>query len=141
MDILKMTPSERVVEIVSPGKKEPIGVRVTLVHIDDDRLKKLRRSIQDNKSRLESKGKYFKSDDIESNTFELTFATMTGWEWYNPTGAENDANFDKDREPTLNGERNPAFNKKNVFQVFEKLPWFLEYIGKEVGDDESFFQV
>lgn len=138
MDLNELVPSERIVEILSPGKKQPIGVRVMLLHVDDERLTKLKRRIQDERIRLEQKGKFFKADDLEENANELTFAAMTGWEWYNLTGGEKDKGYDPNGQAKFNGEI-PEFNKKNVFEIFKKLPWFREQIGREMGDDEAFF--
>jgi hypothetical protein len=138
MDLKDLTPSERMVEILHPGTKEPIGVRVTLMHLDDDRMKKLRRAIQDEKHRLDQRGKYLKSEQIEANAHELCFTALTGWEWYNPTGSKGDKGFDPKAAATFNGEV-PTFTKKNVFDIFDKLPWFRDQIGQAMGDDESFF--
>ena len=139
MDLRNLQSTERAVEILSPGKKEPIGVRVHLLHIDDPKLKKIRRQIQDEKSRLESRGKYFKSDDLEQNNFALGFAAMTGWEWYNPTGGEKDKGYDAEEHANWKGDKNPPFTKKIAYEIFETLPWFLDQIGSEVSDSESFF--
>lgn len=138
MDLIDLKPSERVVEILSPGTKQPIGVRVTLLHIDDDRLKKLKRRFQDDRYRLESKGKTFKSEQFEENANELSFAAMTGWEFYNPTGQKGDAGFDETKHAKFEGEI-PVFNKKNAMAIFDKLPWFRNQIGEEMGDSEAFF--
>lgn len=138
MDLAKLKPSERQVEIVSPGTKEPIGIRVSIVHIGDDRLKKLKRHFADERYRLESKGKMFKAEMAENNENELVFAAMTGWEWYNPTGMKGDEGYDADRMPHFNGEQ-PQFNKKNVMEIFEALPWLRSQLATEMGDDEAFF--
>ena len=138
MDLNELKPSERIVEILSPGTKQPIGVRVTLLHIADERLKKLKRRFQDDRYRLESKGKQFKAEQFEENANELSFAAMTGWEFYNPTGQKGDKGFDENEHAKFNGEI-PAFNRKNAFEIFEKLPWFREQLGTEMGDDEAFF--
>jgi hypothetical protein len=79
MDLSTVKPSERIVEILSPANKQPIGIRVTLLHIDDPRLKKLKRSFQDEKSRLEQRGKYFKAEDIETNTYGYVFLLCPIW--------------------------------------------------------------
>lgn len=138
MDLSTLIPSERTIEILSPGTKQPIGVRVFLLHINDEKLKKLKRSFQDERYRMESKGKNFKAENFENNANELSFAAITGWEFYNPTGTEKDEGFDKNAQATFNGEI-PAFTKKNVLDIFDKLPWFRDQIGQEMGDDEAFF--
>lgn len=139
MELSKLKPSERKIEILNPGTKEPIGLRVDIVHVDDERLKKLKRSIQDSRVRLESKGKFFKAEDIENNTDELVFTAMTAWEWYNPTGVQGDKGFDAEKQPKWNGEVNPAFSRKTVMEMFTALPWFRDQLLKEMGDEEAFF--
>ncbi len=131
MDLSTLVPSERTIEILSPGTKQPIGVRVFLLSINDDKLKKLKRSFQDERYRMEAKGKNFKAENFENNANELSFAAMTGWEFYSPTD-------NKDDQAKFNGSV-PEFTKKNVFDVFDKLPWFRDQIGQEMGDDEAFF--
>lgn len=138
MDLKNLKPSERMVEIVHPATKEPLGVRVSLVHINDDSLKKLKRSFQDERYRLEARGKQFKAENVENNLNELTFAAMKGWEWYNPTGKKGDKGFKESASALYKGAV-PEFSKKNVFEIFEELPWFRDQIGQEMGDDEAFF--
>lgn len=139
MNLLDLKPSERVIEILSPKNQEPIGIRITLVHVDDPRLKKLKRQIQDESSRLSQRGKIFKAEQLESNIQEVVFTAMTGWEWYNPTGQKGDAGYDATRTLELDGDKNPPFTKANVLKVFEVLPWFLEQIKKELDNSEAFF--
>lgn len=138
MDLNTLTPSERIVEILSPGKKEPLGIRVSLLHVNDERLKKLKRRLQDERYRLERNGKSFKAEIFDANASELAFAAMVDWEWYNPTGKEGDKGYDKNAMPNFKGSV-PDFTKKNVLEIFEKLPWFRDQIGEEMGDEESFF--
>lgn len=141
MDLKTIKPSERMVEVLHPKTKEPVGIRVSIVHIEDESMKRIKRQIQDERLRLESKGKSIKSDAVEENTRELAFKAMKSWEWYNPTctGKKENKAFDESNHPTWNGEKNPEFNKKNVFDLFDNLPWFLYFICSEIGDEEAFF--
>jgi len=140
MDLSNIQPSERVIEIVHPGNKSQIlGVRVCVLSINDERMKKLKRRIQDERLRLETKGKSFKSEDIDENRSTLAFHAMTSWEWYNPTGKAGDEGYDETADAKFDGGK-PDFNQKNVLEVFTKLPWFREQIEEAVGDEESFFQ-
>jgi hypothetical protein len=139
MDLSTLKPGERIIEIVHPATKEPVGIRVSLVHIQDESLKKLKRQFQDERYRLESKGKHFKAENVENNLNELNFAVIKSWEWYNPTGTKGDEGFDESKHANWKGEKSPVLNKKNVFDIFETLPWFRDQIGTEMGDDEAFF--
>lgn len=124
MDISTLTPNERVIEIKHPATDADIGIKVTLVSLDDEKTKQTRRRVINKRIELEKKGKNFRADDIEENEFDLIFASMTGWEWY-------DAEF--------HGEK-PAFNEANVKKVLTELPWFKRQIAEAIGDEKAFFQ-
>lgn len=138
MDLKDLQPTERVYEMLHPGTKQPLGVRVTLLHVDDDRLKVLRRKIQDERYRQEQRGKAFKTEQYENNVNEICYTAITAWEWYNPTGDAGKKGHKPEAQAKFNGEI-PQLNKKNVMDVFEKLPWFRRQIFEEIGDDEAFF--
>lgn len=140
MDISEIKSGERQVDVLSPGKKEPIGLRIGILHINDPKLKKLKQRIRDENYRLEARGKSLKSADVEDNLVELTYQSMTSWEWYNPTGVKGDEGYDPDSDGNFRGAK-PEFNKKNVVDVFEACPWLIEFIGQEVSDDSAFFQI
>lgn len=126
MDLSTLTQQKRDIEIVHPVTGENLGVRVTLLPLEDQRMKDLKRKFIDERLRLERRGKGFKAEDLESNTFTLLFAAMSGWEWYG-----KDVNF--------NGTK-PEFSRAKVKEVFEALPWFREQIDEELADDKAFFQ-
>lgn len=139
MDLSTIKPGERMVEILHPATEEPLGIRVSLVHIHDESLKKLKRQFQDERYRLEARGKHFKAENVENNLNELNFTAMKGWEWYNPTGVKGDVGFDETKQANWRGNKSPEFSKKNVLEIFESLPWFRDQIASEMGDDEAFF--
>lgn len=124
MDLLRLQPSERIIDIIHPGSGEPLGIKVSVVSVGDERTKKVKRRILDEKLRLESRGKSFKSEDFEENTFQILYATMTGWEWSG--------------EIVFDGAK-PDFNVKNVRMVFDRLPWFRAQIEEAVADETAFF--
>ena len=133
MELTNLKPSDRTIEIVSPLTGQPIGVRVQVVSLEDDRLKRIKRQITDDSLRLQAKGKAFKSDEIERNAQMLMFGGTLGWEWYNPNGDEGE-----DATPKFNGEI-PEFNQKNFISLVTELPWFREQIEEAIGDTKSFF--
>lgn len=126
MDIAKIKPVERVVEIVHPGTKENIGVRVTFVSINDPSMATIKRKIDDQKNKLQAKGKYFKTEEVEANVIQLLYGVITGWEFYG-----KDAN--------LNGDKNPEYNLANLKIVHKEAPWFTEQIETELNDESAFF--
>ena len=140
MDLTALVPSERMIEILSPATKAPLGIRVTIMHIDDPRLKTLKRKLQDERQRREQRGKILSAETQDENLSELTAATMLGWGWYNPTGLEGQKGYKAESAPKFEGKV-PEFNKANIFAMFEKLPWFRDQIGEAVSETESFFPV
>lgn len=128
-DIGNITSSDRTIDILHPGTKEPLGIKVSLMHIDDTRLKRLKRKITDERLRLESRGKNFKAEDIEENKNNILFSAMTGWEW----GKDADGEQNKFRDEV------PEFNRKNVVTVLDELPWFADQVNEAVADTEAFF--
>lgn len=128
-DIGNITSSDREIDILHPGTKEPLGITVSIMHIDDPRLKKLKRRITDERLRLEQRGKVFKAEDIEENKNNILFSAMTGWKW--GTDADGEQN-------TFRGEV-PEFNRKNVVAVLDDKPWFADQVNEAVSDTEAFF--
>lgn len=124
MDISTLTPNERIIEIKHPATDENLGIRVTIVSLDDDKTKQIRRQFINKRLELEKKGKSFRADDIEENELDLLIASMTGWDWY-------DAEF--------HGEK-LEFNANNVKKVFKELPWFKKQVSEAVSDEKAFFQ-
>ncbi len=137
-DLATIKTAERTFEILHPGSGDKLGVRCTIVHVDDERLMKVKRHITDRRLYLEARGKQFKSEEIEENKQNLLFAATTDWEWYNPTGAEGDKEFDANAMPSFNGEI-PDFTRKNFNNVITALPWFGDQINAEVGETKAFF--
>lgn len=125
-DLANIKPaSERIIEILHPGNEQPLGIKVSISSLDDERMKRTRRRIQDVALVLQRKGKVFSAAQIEANRNEICFAAMNGWTW------EGDANF--------HGEK-PPFNQASVTRVFDELPWFRDQIEQEISETASFFQ-
>lgn len=125
MDISELVPTERVIEILDPKTDEPLGIRVSLMSISDERLVKLKRKFQDERFKLEARGKTLKGEDLDDNSNDLAFSAMTGWEWYG-------------KDVSFLGQK-PAFLKPEVLKVFTKLYWFREQILAAISEERSFF--
>lgn len=138
MDLSTIKPETQTVEIKHPGTGMPLGVRVSMMSMQDERLQRFRRKLRDDAIRLEKRGKKMSAEQEEENGRDLAFTACTGWEWYNPTGEEGDEGFDEDAMPSFNGGV-PDFNKKNFNEVTTTLPWFLNQLGELFEDDERFF--
>lgn len=137
-EISGLKPIERTIDIKHPGTGGPLGVRVRIMSMEDERLKKLKREITDDRFKLESKNKSLKAENVEQNDERLLFAGTLGWEWYNPTGSEGDDGYDADATPVFNGEQ-PEYNPKNFRDVIRALPWFADQIREEMQEDKAFF--
>lgn len=129
MDLSQLKPAERIVDILNPKTDAELGIKVTLISINDDKLKKIKRRIQDDKLRLEARGKNFKSDDIEENRNKLIFSAITGWMWGKDASGE---------EVTFKGEK-PDLNQKNFNAIITELPWFREQLEEAISDEKAFF--
>lgn len=132
MDIAKRKPIEREVDIIDPADETGVfktGIRVTLMSISDERMKKIKRSIQDTRINLEKRGKTFKTDDIEENRSEICFKGMTGWSW---------GKDDNGEQATFKGEI-PEFNRKNVIAIFNECEWFRNQVEVAISEEQSFF--
>ncbi len=125
MDIASLKPSERKHEMLHPGTNELLEISVSLMSLNDDRMKPLRRRIQDRRLNLERRGKTFSAEEIEENKKEVCFGAMTGWDFYG-------------KEASFNGAK-PEFNRANVFNIFNSLPWFQDQINDALGEDKDFF--
>jgi hypothetical protein len=137
-DLSQIKSGDRIIEINNPATGEPIGVRVNVMSIDDDRMQKVKRRITDERLRLEQRGKVFKAEEIEENRNNILFTAMIGWEWYNPTGKSGDKGYDPDAQATF-GDDIPAFDRRSVITVFNALPWFADQVNEAVGDTKAFF--
>ena len=140
MDIAQIKPHSRTIEILDPRTDEPIGIRITLCSIDDDRLKAARRAINDEALRLQQRGKAFKSIEVEANTNKLLFGAAEGWEWYNPTGQEGDAGYNPAVRPDLHGDENPTFNQKNFIDLITSAVWARKQINEALDEEKAFFE-
>lgn len=123
MDISKLAPTEKVLEIKHPVTDEDIGIKVVLVSLTDDRSKAAKREFQDRQNYLSARGKTISSAEIEKHNDNILFASIVGWDWY------GDVNF--------NGAK-PAFNRDNMQAVFTKLPWFKVQISEELAETNRF---
>ena len=131
MDISELTPSENTVEIKHPATDEKLGVRVTIMSPDDERMKAIKRKVTDFNIQKQKRGKTLNAVEIENNENALIIATMTGWEWYGKDDKGEDVSFEG---------KKPNFNPKNINAVFKKLPWFKAQVSEVLDDEKGFFQ-
>lgn len=124
MDISDIKYIEKEIEIIHPATKEPLGIFISLMSPDDDRMLRLKKQIGDKRAQIESKGKYLKTEELIRNRHMVLFTAITGWRW------EGDAKF--------KGEK-PELNQKNAFEMFEELPWLVNQIDEQFSELESFF--
>lgn len=131
VDISERKPSERTIDIIDPATFEALGITVSIMALDDPRMKRIKRTLTDRRNSAAMKGKLTKAEEMEEEGNNLLFAAMTGWKWGKDSNGEQN---------TFHGEV-PDFNPKNVKEVFEELPWFKRQVDEAVGDDRSFFNM
>lgn len=123
VDIDDINTSDVTREIPHPKTGEPVGIRVTLMSTTDQRLKALKREIQNENLQREKKRKTIKPAEIEENENRLLAATFVSWDWY---GA------------TFKGEK-PECKPAVIKQVLKAKPWFRSAINEILEDDADFF--
>lgn len=139
VDIANIKPTERIIEIHHPkDETQLIGLRVGLLSIGDPAMKKIKRSITDEKQRLDARGKNFKAEDLENNQNRLIFGAMIFWEWYNPTGNPDDKEYDPNADCTFHGKK-PEFTRPNVDSVLNELEWVADQLTEEISNEKAFF--
>lgn len=138
MDVSKLKPLERTIEILNPETDTPLGIRVRLMSIEDERLKKLKRTFTDERLKRDGKGKAFKSEEIERNANMLLFTASLGWEWYNPTGSKGDHGFDAEAMPDWKGAV-PEYNQRNFIEVLTEFPQFATQVSEAIDETKAFF--
>lgn len=129
-DISEIKSQDRTIEITHPGTGENLGIRVTLMSIDDERLQKIKRSITDRRLHLEARGKTLRADEIEENKITIYATSITGWEWYA---------LSEGIAPVLFHGDIPEFNRRNVVAVLTELTWFADQINAELNETKAFF--
>lgn len=143
MDIGSLVPSpERIIEILHPGTEQPLGIKVSICSVDDERMKKIKRVFSDRALKLQRKGKGFDAADIDANLNELCFTAMSGWVWERPIIEPATATKEPvyGEAPTFDGDTAPVFNRVNVDKIFARLPWFRDQIETAIGETKDFFQ-
>lgn len=135
MDLADIRPSDRTIEILHPKTDEPIGLRVTMVSMDDDRMKRLRREITNRSQKLAQKQKSFSAEEIDENANRILYTATTGWEWYNPTSGDS---YDPEAQARFNGEV-PEFTQRNFLEVIKSLAWVKRQLSDELDEMKDFF--
>lgn len=125
-DLANIKPGERTIEILHPSTGEKLGLRITIMSTDDDRMRKINRRITDEALRKRQKNKAFSAEEIEDNALALIVQAVTGWEWYG-----DDVSFE--------GEK-PDYSPINVRKVVTKAAFIRSQLEEELGETKSFFQ-
>lgn len=131
-DLANMKPTERRIDLKSPHNDQfKIGVCVTMMSLDDDRLKVLRRSFQDEANKKAQRGKFVPAEQTDENLTRLIIAAMTGWDW---------GKDDNDEDAVFNGTK-PEFKESKIREVFNTIGWFRDQLNEELGDTKAFFTI
>lgn len=128
-DLSEIKSVARDIVIVHPSTKQPVGLTVTMVSLDDETLAADRRKITDRRLWLEQRGKHLKAEDIEENQNNLLFKGAKGWEW----------TLDADGKlGSYKGEQ-LEFNRVNFMTVISDLKWIRQQLSTEFAETEDFF--
>lgn len=132
MEIGELKPQTRELEILHPGTNENLGVRLTILSMDDPKMKRVKRSLVDDRLNLEQKGKHLKAEGIDENLQTILLAAILGWVWYNPIEG------DESKHPKLEGDREPEFCPRNVKKLLDH-EWFRDQVNAAISDRSAFY--
>lgn len=123
MDIASIQPGERAVEITHPASGEPLGIKVSVISINDERMTKITRTLTNRGLELRKKNKTPSAEDVENNQIALLQGAVVDWNW-------GDNKF--------HGSV-PEFTPENVRKVLTELKWFRAQLDEALGDERGFF--
>jgi len=132
MDLSTIKPTTQTVEILHPATKEPIGLRIELVSLEDDKMKATIRANKNKALARDKSGRTLKAEEFEATSNETVLKAMQSWEWYAPEGSESATNW--------RGDESPAMNLKVVTEIFDELPWIKDQLMEKLSETESFFE-
>lgn len=121
MDLSKLIPVEREVDVLDPRTKEPTGLKLVIAHESDPRVIAAQRKAYD--EAITQDGKTDEEVNIARNR-KLQAAQVVDWKW---TG---DANF--------NGKK-PAFAPETLSQV-AAIPVVGSAIFRAISDEAGFYK-
>jgi hypothetical protein len=122
VDLLSIRPDSIEVPIVHPGTREPIGLVLKCVSLEDERVKSVER-VMKNKA-LRGGRNSITAERMDENTRLLLAATVTGWDW--------------PKELTLGELVEPDCTPANVRKLLD-IAWVAKQLDDALGDDSAFF--
>lgn len=131
MEIGELKPQTRELEINHPGRDVPLGIRLTILSMDDPKMQGVKRSLVNHRLNVEQKGKHLKADDIDENLQTILLSAILGWKWYNPTE-------DEATQPKLEGDTDPEFCPRNVKKLLAH-EWFRDQVNAGISDRAAFY--
>lgn len=131
MDLSKIASSNGILELLYPGKTDPVGLRFEILPPDHEKLKQYMRKTRDKHRHLAARGRGVQTTDEEKIAKDLAMTAVVGWEWTK----------DKDGKyiGSINGE-NPEFSVA-VLNDLVNIDWIRIQIDQFLADDKNFFQV
>lgn len=123
-DLSKIKPVEQVVDVLHPGDKSELGIKVTIMSPADNRLDSLRRMLTQKKLAEQAKGRVPKVEEMRDDRIKILHAAITAWDW-----GDNDWKGDTPELPNI----------RELKEMDVEASWLIAQIDKAFGDDESFF--
>lgn len=110
-----------VLSLKHPVTLEPIGIKLTVLGEDSDKIRKLKR--RQLNMRLKNQSKKLTAEELEANANEVYAAAITGWEW-----AEG---------VTLDGDR-PECTPESVARFLSRFLWAKQQVDDHMADKSAF---
>lgn len=122
MDLLSIRPDSIEIEIVHPGTRQPLGLVLTCVSLEDERVKEIERTLK-NKA-LRGGRNSVTAEKLDENTLLVLATTIKSWNW--------------PESLTLGDLSNPECNSANKKKLVS-IPWIASQIDVALGDESAFF--
>lgn len=125
LNLAEIKPQTHSHEVTKPGSAEPIGLRLELVSMNDERTKAARRSLENKHLHRRQRNKSLTADELHKDRVETVVGAVVGWTWHSGL-SWNDEELE--------------FTKPNLRTVLEALPWLVDQLDEAIGDEANFFR-
>jgi len=114
---------EKTYEVPHPSTDENVGIRVTLMSVNDKRMKGLKRQIQNANLQRQAKRKTIKAVEVEENEIAMASGAIVSWDWY---------------DAVYKGEK-PDCTPKTKAEILNAKSWIKDFVVEKLELESDFF--
>lgn len=126
MKLSEIKPVDYAHALTHPASGVEIGLKITLVSLDDDRMKSVKRNINDRNLAKRQRNKMLTTVDQEKGQLDLILNAAIDWEWYN--GLEY-----------TDEDQTPEFSRAKLADILTTIPWAINQLDEALGTEANFF--